>query len=356
MKRKRNTTSSKNNETAGSERCKPSDARISKGESKHKVHRSEKSKKSSSRMRPGASGNHIMSATSEGKDKQGRDNKRRGRKRKTAKHQNSQSNSPRNETPSVAEGKQQPPILEWRCRGANISVEAEEKVSHFLIKWPKNERGMVKDQPHWRVKQIRSACGEMSFLQACSLRRHCLKLLNPQKTMTQLGLGDGENIRHAAALFEDSLQKYLACHKIEFLTEKEQKMRGASAASWATPDFLLPRPVELRRYHKKKQESSRSGEITFTINWIDAKMFYGASIIPQGANSAVGNLIKTARKYNEAYGPGAMVFMYGCGEGLAQKLLNECGVIVLDSYPLHLEQVQEHQRTWCANDSGEIML
>eukprot|EP00546_Thalassionema_frauenfeldii_P016627 CAMPEP_0178902096 /NCGR_PEP_ID=MMETSP0786-20121207/4414_1 /TAXON_ID=186022 /ORGANISM="Thalassionema frauenfeldii, Strain CCMP 1798" /LENGTH=173 /DNA_ID=CAMNT_0020573323 /DNA_START=361 /DNA_END=879 /DNA_ORIENTATION=+ len=173
--------------------------------------------------------------------------------------------------------------------------------------------------------------------------------------MTQLGLGDSENIRHAAALFEDSLQQYLVCHKIEFLTEKEQKMRGASAASWATPDFLLPRPVELRRYHKKKKESSRSGVKTFTINWIDAKMFYGASIIPQGANSAVGNLMKTARKYKEAYGPGAMVFMYGCGEGLAQKLLNECEVISLDSYPLHLQQVQEHQRTWCANDSGEIM-
>lgn len=84
-------------------------------------------------------------------------------------------------------------------------------------------------------------------------------------------------------------------------------------------------------------------------------MFYGASSIKMGANSAVGNLLNTARKYVRAYGPGAMIFSFGFGEGLAATLEAE-GVLCLDcSGMVDLGPVEAHQRTWCADRQGTIL-
>ena len=100
--------------------------------------------------------------------------------------------------------------------------------------------------------------------------------------------------------------------------------------------------------------------LTFpTLAGIEAKMFYGASTIPSDGKSAVGTLLATAQKYVRFHGPGAMVFMQGFGDRLADQLL-ELGVLPLDcsataSTTVSLQQVEQHQRTWCANTDGIIL-
>ena len=55
-----------------------------------------------------------------------------------------------------------------------------------------------------------------------------------------------------------------------------------------------------------------------------------------------------------------MVFLYGCGDEMAQLLQNE-GVAVLDASAgrsenqLSLRSVEAHQRTWCADNRGTIL-
>jgi hypothetical protein len=66
-----------------------------------------------------------------------------------------------------------------------------------------------------------------------------------------------------------------------------------------------------------------------------------------------------ARKYVKVHGKGAMIFLYGCGDRLANQLKEE-GVLVLDCSGnlngLDLTAVQEHQRTWCADSNGTILI
>jgi hypothetical protein len=92
-------------------------------------------------------------------------------------------------------------------------------------------------------------------------------------------------------------------------------------------------------------------------------MFYGASTIEHDGRSAVGTVLTTARKYVRVHGPGAIYFLYGCGERLAQQLSAE-GVIVLDgsgggeknsNNGVSLDEVRAHQRTWCADRNGNIL-
>ena len=96
---------------------------------------------------------------------------------------------------------------------------------------------------------------------------------------------------------------------------------------------------------------------TSTINWIEAKMYYGASSIPHGSRGAVGTVLATGSKYVDAYGPGAFLFMMGCGDRLASDLA-KIGVAVLDcnnNGQISLNDVRAHQRTWCGNDKGHIL-
>jgi hypothetical protein len=111
------------------------------------------------------------------------------------------------------------------------------------------------------------------------------------------------------------------------------------------------------RRHRGNDKAKKVKTHEFVVGWVEAKMFYGASTIPQDGGSAVGCLAKTARKYVRAYGPGAMVFAYGCGDRLAREL-EDLGVLALDcgcSDAVDLAPVEGHQRTWCANPDGEIL-
>jgi hypothetical protein len=178
--------------------------------------------------------------------------------------------------------------------------------------------------------------------------------MNPGLRMRTLGLGNEEDIRQSAALFETSVESYMTQCNVPFLTEKHQKQRlPKGVPSPATPDFLLLEPTLLSTimpsYPGQEPETSE-----YVIHWVEAKMFYGASTIARDSESAVGRLLATSEKYCKLYGTGAMVFMYGCGKELAQWLL-QLGVVALDAHPLDLRQVKNHQRTWCANENGLIL-
>lgn len=94
-------------------------------------------------------------------------------------------------------------------------------------------------------------------------------------------------------------------------------------------------------------------------------MFYGASTIEPDGRSAVGAILEKCRRYVDLYGAGAVVFLYGCGDKLASELA-EIGVSVIDSggargnpssrNHLSLRAMQEHQRSWCGDNDGNILL
>ena len=259
-----------------------------------------------------------------------------------------------------------PLILWWNSPQSYVPLQAEEAMIDTLLKYAQRERGMIKDLPPYRVHKIRKRCQAvgMTLAQALSLRRHHMKLHNPYLTMYQLRLGREEDINESARIFEQVVEDYLTSREIVFLTEEQQKadfqtkVKATMSSEKppptpSTPDFLLTTEVVVRktRGYGKKQRILEEQK----INWIEAKMFYGASTIPDGTKGAVGNLLRTARKYFAEYGPGAMVFMYGCGKDLAEKLRQE-GVLVLDcSGTVNLEPVHDHQRTWCANGNGQIL-
>ena len=91
-----------------------------------------------------------------------------------------------------------------------------------------------------------------------------------------------------------------------------------------------------------------------TIHWIEVKMFYGASTIPENTPNAVGTILPKMKEYVSLYGTGAIVFMYGCGAILSRQLL-ELGVIALDGRMLDLKLVEDYQRSWCADENGNIL-
>ena len=228
-----------------------------------------------------------------------------------------------------------------------MPVREEEAMIAEVIRWGEGERGMMKDQPEWRIPRLQEACRRngMSVIQACSLRRHHLKRLNPFMTMQQLKLGSFDDIREAAEIFENTVAHFLRENHVPYIGEKEQKRRKISAY---TPDFLMREPIELQW---RNNNFSSQPHKTF---WIEAKMFYGASSIPDGEKSAVGNILGTARKYTNAFGPGVMVFSCGCGSRLAGQL-RELGVIAVDADSLDLSPLIAHQSKWCGAKNGMIL-
>lgn len=256
--------------------------------------------------------------------------KRTKRSKKNPKHRNSTSREIRY-------------ILRWERPYRPPAVEDEEKMLPLLLKYGEKERGMMKNQHYLRIKSIRDACREyrMTLDQALSMRRTHMMLLNPQLSfVSALRLGRQDDIRQSAKLFEEAVGQFLMRQGIPFFSEEEQRERQkANTKTKPTPDFLMKETVNL---------NSRP------IKWIEAKMFYGASTVPDGSKNAVGNLMRTAKRYVEAHGPGAFVFSFGFGIRIKQMLEAE-GVVVLDAKPLDLQPMREHQRTWCANQNGQIL-
>ena len=255
-------------------------------------------------------------------------------------------------------------VLWWHSATtpAEVPLQAEQAMIDVLLRWKEKERGMMKDQPPFRLDKIKKECHKtrMDLSQALSLRRHHIKLLNPFRTMPQLRLGKEDDIRESARLFEEALEGFLKSRQVDFMTEKEQREHFRQQAQKgellrSTPDFVLRTPVVLKKFHGTQQHQQQILEERI-IHWIEAKMFYGASTIPYNSKGAVGALLRTAKKYVNDFGPGAMIFMQGCGDRLAADLRRE-GVIVLsaDNGVVDLRRVKAHQRSWCANKRGDIL-
>mmetsp|Transcript_15941 Transcript_15941/g.36774 ORF Transcript_15941/g.36774 Transcript_15941/m.36774 type:complete len:426 (+) Transcript_15941:161-1438(+) len=256
-------------------------------------------------------------------------------------------------------------VLVWDSPMECIPLWQEERMVEFMFKRNgKGERGMMKGKPAFLLTKYKKVLRElapsgMNLPQVLSLRRHHIKLLNPSKSMTQLGLGTFDAIRESARIFEVAVEDFLKQCWIDYMTEDQQRQKARSDAVTltVTPDFLLPKPVLLRKVRTKKH----SGKSTVLpgerrIHWIEAKMYYGASTIPHGGSGAVGSVLAQAQKYVDHFGEGAFLFMMGCGEQLAADL-NDIGVSVLDcsGSTVALDKVHDHQRTWCANEKGHIL-
>ncbi|KAG7356870.1 TPD sequence-motif-containing protein [Nitzschia inconspicua] len=252
------------------------------------------------------------------------------------------------------------PILHWPSDALFVPLQQEKQMVDILMQRNgRRERGMLKDKPQFVLQKFWTAMRQhapaMKMNQLCSLRRHHIKHLNPDHKPIALGLGSEKDIKESARLFERAVQKYLKKEKIPF--ETEESLRAAARQQkirlQGTPDFVFPtQPITLR-----KIQNGRVVE-ELIIHWLEVKMFYGASTIPHGSKGAVGSVLAKAQKYNDMFGKGALLFMFGCGEQLASDL-RQIGVTVLDccseTSPVDLHQVHNHQRKWCANSEGYIL-
>ena len=303
--------------------------------------------------------------------------------------------------------------LQWDSPSDPVPLHEEEAmVKMVLDRHGKSERGMLKDKPPYVItkfrKQLSQKAPTMTMSQLCSLRRHHIKRLNFYKRMPELRLGQEVDILKSAKIFEVVIETFLNNKQVEYWSEKEQGKMASSEDRplVATPDFLLKRPVVLQKTRRKndnhhtgngqnrnrnrnhqhdhhgpgrndtsnsnqqqqhqqhhrttKQQQQQESVVLErqTIHWIEAKMFYGASTIPRGKKGgAVGTILDKAQKYVDMFGTGAIVFMMGCGQVLADQL-REIGVTAVDCSShedFDLRPVHDHQRTWCANDKGEIL-
>ena len=217
---------------------------------------------------------------------------------------------------------------------------------------------MFRTKPSWLVERVEQLCHQngISLIQALSLRRTHMRLLNPGMDMSKLRLGSNDNVRASAVLFEEAVEDYLHSQDVPFMTEEEQKAahkrkNGTYAKTPPTPDFVFPHPTRLRYTTAGDDGTTDSSPL---ISFIEVKMFYGAGTIPDGSQNAVGLIMPKLKRYVQLYGPGAIVFSFGCSERLAEKLAS-IGVVALDAGPLDLTQMEEHQRSWCADDNGRIL-
>ena len=243
--------------------------------------------------------------------------------------------------------------LWWDSPKDFVPYTSEEAMIDVLMKGGQNERGMMKDQPSSRLKEIQEqleTVGDMTLEQALSLRRHYIRKLNPKPNMKKLGLGLDKDIRLSARLFEECVDDFLRKCKVEFLTEKEQRELGKPF----TPDFLFKQPVLLQKVRGKGDAKIVLEERK--IHWIEAKMFYGASTIEHGDPGAVGAIRTQVKRYVDKYGEGAIVFMNGCGDRLASEFA-DMGISVLDCFgqaSVKIGRAIKHQKKWCGK-KGQIL-
>jgi len=248
--------------------------------------------------------------------------------------------------------------LPWQNRYPVVPFDSESAMIPILIPYSERERGMVKHHPRKRLENIVLHCmqHDIELAQALSLRRlHIIHLNSHIKDMSQLGLGKNSDILYTSNLFKSSVSKYLKLCDVSFRTREDHQRESFQMGEVMppTPEFLLTSPVRFIAHHPVTEDSG-FGEHGQTC-WIETKMMYGASTIPDGSDSAVGTILSTAKKYIETYGPGAYVFAYGCGSKLKSKLKN-LGISVLDSNPLDLTRMENYQKGWCGKgDTGTIL-
>lgn len=237
-------------------------------------------------------------------------------------------------------------VLVWNSRLHHVPIKDEHAMKKIVFLGKGKEWGMLKDQPKERIAHITLQCKlhNMTLLQACSLRRHYILQSNKiPNSHERMGLGPEQVIRKAAEIFEDCVADFLKQKNIPYFTEIDQKRIQPKGMS--TPDCLLKETV-----HLQWKDSKEVAE----INWVECKMFYGASTIPLDNKSAVGKILSTASKYFKLFGPGVICFRNGCGDQLAARL-RDLGVVAVDADALDLLKLDTHARDWCAGLDGTLL-
>jgi len=260
----------------------------------------------------------------------------------------------------LKDGSSELPSLYWVNGYPLVTIETEHALVPLLLSWGEHERGMMKDHPIYRVNQIMDRCSTHGIMlqQALSLRRYHMRLLNPNINSThRLGLGTDEKICGTAKRFKSAVETYLRECGIPYEMKETRNLKSIEEVIpgegiLQTPDLLFHGPVNVTT----DQPSNGSSSLTEKgqVNWIEIKTCYGASSTPSGIKDPSASILPTARKYVKNHGPGAFVFVYGCG-GSLRSLLRDIGVSVLDSNPLNLTEMINHQKTWCANEKGVIL-
>ena len=96
--------------------------------------------------------------------------------------------------------------LHWHTIHPHVPMQIEKGMLKTLLRWKEKERGMIKSAGN-RYKEIARKCKKpMHLPQALSLRRQQIQHMNPGFRMRTLGLGNEEDIRQSAALFETSVE------------------------------------------------------------------------------------------------------------------------------------------------------
>jgi hypothetical protein len=146
-------------------------------------------------------------------------------------------------------------VLWWRSTSDPIPFEIEEGLIDVLVPYKQKERGMFRDQPKHRVQKLIRICRskQISVRTALSLRRHHMKRYNPGLGMHQLRLGNDNDVRKSAELFELAVQEFLNREKVGFYSETEQKAyiekhRPPGEPFPLTPDFILKSPIRIKQY------------------------------------------------------------------------------------------------------------
>ena len=177
-----------------------------------------------------------------------------------------------------------------------------EQMLPTLIHWGKSERGMMKDQPPFRLQKIQNMLStiqkqrrttksttattntnvSISLIQSLSYRRNQLKYLNPRLSMQQLRLGNDEDIKGAATQFERCVETYLRQQNIPFLQEWQQKQITRAAGlvnDPPSPDFMIKEGHSVQlSFTTSDQANKNSGESLvvhpLVINWIEGTFLF----------------------------------------------------------------------------------
>jgi hypothetical protein len=282
-------------------------------------------------------------------------------------------------------------LIHWKSPHPHVPLAIEQTILEYLfVNSPKREGLLLRDEPNSdnRYLKIKEACRHysMPLSSALSLRQETVHWKNKNPNLRPAGFD--LKVRKSAELFEVAVEQFMVEQLQgqgrsdgvpEFWTEDDQREHNKrhSHPPMPTPDILFCESVCCRRY---VDVDSEEGEVEDTtdrmdedspantknrkvieegiIHWCDAKMMYGSSTIPQNNKCAVGKILKTAQKYVKWFGPGALCFMHGCGESLAAELAL-IGVMALDCSSreaVNIDAVEAHQRTWCGDKNGQIVM
>lgn len=295
-------------------------------------------------------------------------------------------------------------MLHWKSPHPHVPLAIEVTILEYLfVSSPKREGLLLRDEPNSdaRYLQIQQAClfHNMPVSAALSLRQETVHWKNKNPNLRPAGFD--QKVRKSAELFEVAVEQFMleqlqgqgssggqVGRVPEFWTEDDQREHNKrhSHPPMPTPDILFCESVCCRRYVDVDSEEGEEMEDIVAdtdrmdednapatnannsknrkvieegiIHWCDAKMMYGSSTIPQNNKCAVGKILKTAQKYVKWFGPGALCFMHGCGESLAAELA-AIGVMALDCssrQAVNIDAVEEHQRTWCGDKNGQIVM